>query len=308
MLRKKIISFVVMTLFCCLISNNIFGGEKLKVVTSTSFLADWVCQIGKEFVEVEFINDGKIDMHFFEPRPGDVIKCSRADLFVTAGLDLDIWLQPLLDASRNSKIQYGAQGYIDASVGVYVLQKPTGSIDMSMGDIHPYGNPHYFYGLENVRIALENIVEGLAKVDPINRDAFKINKEQYWTEVQNTFRTLKKIMDPFKGTKVITYHLSWEYFVKEFGFEIVGYFEPKPGIPPTPKDIKNLIDIINSNQVKLILKEPYYPRRRVKKVAKETGAKMLELTNLPGGRDNATTYLENLKANVNDLIKALREN
>jgi len=305
-LRKKIISFVLMTLFCCLISNNIFGGEKLNVVTSTSFLADWVRQIGKEFVEVESINDGKTDMHFFEPRPGHVIRCSRADVFVTAGLDLDIWLQPLLDASRNPKIQYGAEGYIDASVGVHVLQKPTGSIDMSMGDVHPYGNPHYFYELENVRVALENIVEGLAKVDSMNREAFKINKEQYWIEVQNTFRTLKKILEPFKGTKVITYHLSWEYFVKEFGFEIVGYFEPKPGIPPSPKDIKKLINIINSNQVKLILKEPYYPRRRVKKVAKETGAKMLELTNLPGGRDNAPTYLENLKANVNDLIKALR--
>lgn len=307
MLKNRLISLILIfaPLFC-LSADSVYGEKRLKVVTSTEFLADWVRQIGKELVNVESINDGRTDMHFFEPRPGHVIKCSRADVFVTPGLDLDVWLQPLLDASRNPKIQHGASGYIDASFGVHVLQKPAGRVDMSMGDVHPYGNPHYFYDLKNVGIALGNIVVGLSNVDPVNGETFKANMEEYWKEVQTTFTTLKKLMEPFKGEKIITYHMSWEYFIKEFGLEIVGRFESKPGIPPSPREVKNLIQIINQNQVNVIFKEPYFPKRAVKKVANETGVKVLELTNFPGGRSDAVTYIENLKANVNDLMMALR--
>lgn len=308
MLKTRLISLIlILTPLFCLLANNAYGEKRLKVVTSTEFLADWVRQIGKELVDVESINDGRTDMHFFEPRPGHVMKCSRADMFVTPGLDLDVWLQPLLDASRNPKILYGASGYVDASVGVHVLQKPYGRVDMSMGDVHPYGNPHYFYDLSNVGVALCNIVAGLSKVDPVNEVIFKTNKEEYWKEVQTTFTTIKKLMEPFKGEKIITYHMSWEYFAKEFDLEIVGYFESKPGIPPSPKEIKNLIQVINQHQVKVILKEPYFPKRAVKKVAKETGVQVLELTNFPGGRPDAVTYLENLKANVNDLMKVFKD-
>ena len=307
MLKNRFILQILMLIpLFCMATHNVYGEKRLKVVTSTEFLADWVRQIGKERVNVESINDGRTDMHFFEPRPGHVMKCSRADLFVTPGLDLDVWLQPLLDASRNRKIQYGSNGYIDASFGVHVLQKPAGRVDMSMGDVHPYGNPHYFYDLENVGIALGNILAGLSKSNPVNKEIFKMNKDEYWQKVQATFATLKKLMEPFKDKKIITYHMSWEYFAKEFGLEIVGYFESKPGIPPSPRDVKDLIQIINQHQVKVILKEPYFPKRAIKKVAKETGVKVLELTNFPGGRSDAATYLENLKANVNDLIKAFK--
>lgn len=306
MLKNRFISlFLIVISLSCMAAHDVYGEKSLKVVTSTGFLADWVRQIGKEFVNVDSINDGRLDMHFFEPRPGHVLMCSRADVFVTAGLDLDVWMQPLLDASRNTRIQYNSKGYVDASSGVHALQKPQGRVDMSMGDIHPYGNPHYFYDLENVGIALENIVAGLSKADPTNEGTFKANKEAYWETVQTTFNTLKKLMEPFNDAKIITYHMSWEYFAREFGLEIVGYFEPKPGIPPSPKDIKNLIEIMNQYHVKVILKEPYFPKKYAEKVAQETGAKVLELTNLPGGRPDAAEYLENLKANVRDLLEVL---
>ena len=311
MLKNRFVLLVLymipLILSFCLTIDNIYGKDKLKVVTTAEFLADWTREIGKDLVDAESAHNGKVDMHFFEPRPKHVLMFSKADVFVTPGMDLDVWMQPLLDASRNSKIQYGAKGYIDASFGVHTLQKPPGRVDMSMGDIHPFGNPHYFYDLGNVGVALENITIGLSKVDPINSERYKANKESYWNEVQTTFKTLKRLLEPYKGTKVVAYHLSWEYFVLEFGFEIAGYFESKPGVPPTPKGLKNLMQLIKDEQIKIILKEPYYPKRPVKKVAKATGAKVLELINFPGGRENAGTYLENLKANVNDLIKALKE-
>ncbi|MCP4372174.1 MAG: zinc ABC transporter substrate-binding protein, partial [Deltaproteobacteria bacterium] len=118
-------------------------------------------------------------------------------------------------------------------------------------------------------------------------------------------KTLKDLMKPFKGTKVVTYHQSWEYFAEEFGLEILGYVEPKPGLPASPKHTKELIKIIKQHKVKIILKEPYYPKRPVKRLMKKTEAKVVELVNFPGGRKNARTYLQNLEANITELVQAL---
>lgn len=307
MLKKRLIlSVIIISALVCFIECDTYAGKRLKVVTSVEFLEDWAKKIGKDLVDVEHIHDSRLDVHFFEPRPVHVKKCSKADVFITPGLDLDVWLQPLLDASRNPKIQYGTIGYIDASFGVNILEKPSGRVDMSMGDVHPYGNPHYFYNLRNVQIALENIAVGLSKNDQDNTEFFNKNKEEYWQEVQTTFKTLKELMEPFKGTKIVTYHKSWEYFAEEFGFEIVGYFEPKPGIPPSPRHLKQLIDAMKQHKVEIILKEPYYPKRSVKKLSRQTGAVIVELVNFPGCRSDAPTYLANLKANINDLLKTIK--
>lgn len=290
----------------CAGNHNAGAKGKPNVVASSAFLADWAREIGGDLVNIETIHDGRSDIHTFEPRPGHIMKCAKADLFIAAGLDLDVWIQSLLDASRNSRIQYGAKGYVDASHGVLILQKTDGPIDMSMGDVHPYGNPHYFYSLENVEIALDNITKGLSGIAPENAETFKVNMDRYLDKAKNTFALLKKMMEPFKGAKVVAYHMSWEYFIMEFGLNIAGYFELKPGIPPSPRHVQELTSIIGENSVKIILKEPYFPKKSVKKVSKATGAVVVELVNFPGGRPNAPTFLENLKANVNELIKALK--
>ncbi|GJQ60562.1 MAG: adhesin [Candidatus Scalindua sp.] len=305
MLKNKFVLFCVFTLVSCFsLMNNSYAEKRLKVVTSLEFLADWVAQIGRDQVDVDFVHDSRIDVHYFQPRPAHVLLCTRTDVFVLAGLDLDVWMQSLLDASRNKKIQYGASGYVDASFGItHILQKPMGRVDMAMGDVHPFGNPHYFHNMENVGVALQNIVIALAKNDPDNADFYRKSKEEYWQKIQSTFATLKELVKPYQGTKVVTYHQSWEYFAEEFGLEIVGYVEPKPGLPPSPKHLKELIEIINQQKVRIVIKEPYYPKRPVKKLSKKTGVKVLELVNFPGGRRKARTYLENLEANVHELIQ-----
>lgn len=290
------------------IATNGENEKRLNVVTSTEFLADWTNQIGGNMVNVQSIHNSMMDIHFFEPRPSHIKKCNNANIFITPGLDLDVWVQPLLNASRNPDIQYGTIGYVDASVGVHVLQKPSGNVDMSMGDIHRFGNPHYFYSMKNVGISLKNISDGLTKNMPDNAKLFESNRNKYWKLIQTSFITLKKLMEPFKGTKVIVYHRSWEYFAEEFGLQIVGYFETKPGIPPSAKSIKKLIDIMKKEDVKIVLKEPYYSKRAVKKVAKQTGAKIVELTNFPGSRLDARSYIDNLKANIGDLMIVLKGN
>jgi len=286
--------------------NDADAGKKLKVVATMEFLADWAKEIGQDHVNVDFVHDSRLDVHYFQPRPAHVLLCTRADMVVIGGLDLDVWMQALLDASRNRRIQYGREGYVDASYGITnVLQKPVGRVDMAMGDVHPFGNPHYFHNMDNVGIALENIVTGLSNNDPDNADVYRENKEKYWQEVQTAFKRSHELMKPYRGTKIVTYHQSWEYFAQEFGLEIMGYVEPKPGLPATPKHTKELIEMINQYQVKIILKEPYYPKRPVKKLVKKTGIKVVEMVNFPGGRKKARTYLQNLEANINDLVQAL---
>lgn len=308
MLKNRLVLLtLVIVAFCYSVRVNAEDDSRLKVVTSTEFLSDWVREIGKEHVKVKTIHDPRTDIHFFEPRPGHIKMCSKADVFVTPGLDLDVWIQPLLDASRNPDIQFGTDGYIDASVGVHVLQKTAGQIDMSMGDVHPFGNPHYFYDLSNVDVALKNIERGLSGNSPNHADEFKINRVTYWKSLEALFLTMQKLVEPYKGVKVVAYHRSWEYFVKEFGFDIAGYFEKKPGIPPSAKAIKFLISVIEENEVKIILKEPYFPKRSVKRVAKKSGARIVELTNFPGARPGAESYVANLKANINDLLIVLKE-
>ncbi|MHC4267778.1 MAG: metal ABC transporter substrate-binding protein [Planctomycetota bacterium] len=309
MLKNRfVLCFILLILFFFPAVNSAYAGKKLKVVATLEFLADWAQQIGQEHIDVDFVHDSRLDVHYFQPRPAHVLKCTKADMVIIGGLDLDVWMQALLDASRNRNIQYGREGYVDASFGIVnVLQKPIGRVDMAMGDVHPFGNPHYYHNMDNVGIALENIVIGLSNNDPENADIYRENKEKYWQKVQSAFKTFKDLMKPFKGTKVVTYHQSWEYFAEEFGLEVLDYVEPKPGLPASPKHTKDLIETINQHNVKIILKEPYYPKRPVKRLMKHTDAKVIELVNFPGGRKNARTYLQNLEANINELVQVLAE-
>ncbi len=306
--NRLVLYFILTILFFFPATNSANAGKKLKVVATLEFLADWAQQIGQDHIDVDFVHDSRLDVHYFQPRPAHVLKCTKADMVIIGGLDLDVWMQALLDASRNRNIQYGREGYVDASFGITnVLQKPVGRVDMAMGDVHPFGNPHYYHNMDNVGIALENIVNGLSNNDPENAEVYRENMEKYWQKVQSVFKTSRDLMKPFKGTKVVTYHQSWEYFAEEFGLEILDYVEPKPGLPASPRHTKELIEMINQHKVRIILKEPYYPKRPVKRLMKKTEAKVVELVNFPGGRKNARTYLQNLEANISELVQALGE-
>lgn len=281
------------------------AAEKLNVVASTLDMADIAQQIGGDKVSVYAVSTGKYDLHFFDPRPSQVMQLRKADVLIVGGLDVDIWIQGLIDASRNRNIRFGAAGYIDPSEGVRPIQVPKGRIDGAMGDVHPYGNPHYWVTRENVRIVVENIAEGLSRVSPGDADFFEKNKEAYLKKVDEVFDELHKKLEPYKGTKVLQYHQSWDYFCNEFGLEIVGSLEPKPGIPPSASHLKEVVETARRGGAKLMLVEPYYPKRPVDFVARETGAKVLRLPFYVGGKKGIDTFLENLTYTVTQIVEAL---
>jgi len=296
---------LVLVLFMVSISSH--AARRIRVVASTLDMADFAKQIGGDLVEVYSITQGKTDLHFYEPRPTQVMKLHKADLLIVGGLDIDVWIQSLIDASRNPKIQFGSPGYVDPSHGVLALDVPQGRIDGSMGDVHPWGNPHFWFTPENVCIAIENIYEGLCRISPGNKETFKANKERYLAKVARTFKQLQDKMAPFRGTKVVQYHESWNYFCQTFGLEIIGTMEPKPGIPPSAGHLSGLLRRMQAEGVQLILVEPYYPERKVRAVASKTGAKVLRLPLYTGGRKGVSSYLENLRCNVEAIVAALSQ-
>ncbi len=301
---KKIL-IVLLLFFIVALSGDAFAGKKIRVVASSLDMADFVSRVGGEHVEVNAIFRGRTDIHFFEPIPSQVMKLKKADMLVVTGLDADAWIRGLIDASRNPRIKFGAAGYVDPSHGIRPIQVPEGRIDGAMGHVHPYGNPHYWYTPENVAIALNNIYEGLARLSPEDEPAFRRNMDTYVAEMEGAFAELKKRLAPFKGTAVIEYHKSWDYFCAYFGLDIIGTIEPKPGIPPSGKHLAEVIRIARGRDARLMLIEPYYPDKPVRRVTKETGIEAVRIPIHLGTDKRHDSYLDLLRSNVEEIIKAL---
>lgn len=306
-MRKIILALLSLFSLNFFISTNLYAAEKLRVVTAHRILEDWVKQVGKERVEVRSVHTGQQDIHFFEPRPSNIKMLSDADVLVIAGLDLDAWMPELVAASRNPRIQYGAPGSIDPSVGMKVIEKPTGKIDMRLGDVHPYGNPHVYFQKENVLRGIDNIAQGLSRQRPEWQKEFQANAAAYKKEVERKYEELTELLKPWRDTPIVTYHKSWEYFTAQFGLEIAGQLEPKPGIPPSPAHLSKLVETMKEKQVPLLLAEPYYPQGPVHSVASRTNTKVLRLPVFLGSRTGDRTYLEMLEKNVRLIAKTLEE-
>ncbi len=298
---------LISPLLCLLVTayGDACAGGKIKVVASSLDMADFAGRVGGDRVEVHAIFRGLTDMHFFEPIPSQVMKLKKADMLVVNGLDADVWVRSLIDASRNPRIKFGAIGYVDPSDGVSPIQVPEGRIDGAMGHVHPYGNPHYWFTPENVAIAVNNIYEGLARLSPEDEPVFRKNRDTYLHEVETVFKELKERLLPFEGTAVIEYHQSWDYFCGYFGLEIVATLEPKPGIPPSGQHLAEVVRTARSRKARLMLVEPYYPDKPVRFITKETGIEAVRIPIYLGTRKEIGGYIDLLRYNVEQIVKAL---
>lgn len=279
----------------------------IKVVTTTEDLAAIAREVGGERVQVESLARGVQDPHFVEAKPSLMLKLSRADLFVQVGLELEVgWVSPLLLGARNGKIQSGAPGFADASRGVTALEIPTGPIDRSAGDVHLQGNPHLWLDPMNGKQIAENIAEGLKRIDPKGTAMYERNLADFSDRIDAALPRWQERMKPLEGMKVITYHNSWPYFLKRFGLIAAGYIEPKPGIPPSTSHLKELINLIQREQVKVIVMEPYFSDQAPKFVAEKTGAKVVILPPSVSTSTGIKDYFQLFDHLVNTLAEALR--
>ena len=280
--------------------------DKLYVVTSTSDLASLATEIGGDRIEVESIARGYQDPHFVEAKPSFLLKLRKADLLILVGLQLEIgWLPPLITQCGNPRVQFGASGYLDVSQFAQILEIPQGQITRAMGDVHPLGNPHYWLDPENGRLIAQGIQRKLAQMRPEDAAYFAQRFESFSQRLTEAEKRWDERMKPYRGRKVVTYHRSWPNLVKRFGLDVVGYVEPKPGIPPSPGHIFDLIQMMKHENVKVILVEPYFDLKTPNSVARETGAQVVVLLPSVGGEKEITDYFKLFDYDVDLLVRAL---
>jgi len=270
---------------------------KLKVVASTSDLAYFTRQVGGDLVDVEAIAPATADVHYVEVRPSYMLKVSRADLAVKVGLELDMWMDRIIDGSRNNKL-----AIVDCSKYIHPLDVPTFKADARYGDLHRFGNPHYWLTPDNVAPITQAILEGLENVDPANADRYRQNREAYLATLEKALPTLRERAAPLAGMSYISYHSSWAYLNAFTGLEVAGHIEPYPGVAPSPAHVAELIDLVKKRGITLIAVEPYFDRRVPEKIASETGARVVTLYPSIGGRNKDESYVEFLLGNIDALV------
>lgn len=280
---------------------------KLNIMTTTEDLAAIAREVSGDHATVESISRGYQDPHFVEAKPSFILKLQRADVLVVVGRDLEIgWLPPLIQQSRNSKIQPGADGYLDASQQAAILEVPTEQVTRAMGDVHPLGNPHYWLDPENGKRIGKEIADKLSQLRPNDRAFFQQKLADFTTRLDAAEKRWLAQMAPYKGTKVVTYHRSLPNFAERFGLQIIGYIEPKPGIPPSPQHTLDLINEMKRQNVKIVLVEPYFDLKTPNAIGRDTGARVLVMPPSVGGVKEITDYFTLFDYDIRLLVDAIK--
>jgi len=308
-------------------------GSDISVVASLPCFASIAEYIGGDLVTADYIAAGNQDPHFVQPKPSYARMLSRADLFITTGLDLELWVPTIIDKSRNKRIFEGAIGYVSAATDVTLMEKSAVNPDRSMGDVHVYGNPHIHTSPLNAKLIAENILIGLKKVSPENSTIYDDNYEGFVNQIDRSMfgdelvdlfggEVLTKMLLSgtlisflqtkeyggeklisklggwlskgmlFRGKKVICYHKNWGYFIRDFGLDVVDYVEPKPGIPPTAKHVKEVIEEIEKQNIRVMIVANYFERNSPKMIAKRTGIKDVFIPLDVEGEPGVDTYFD----------------
>lgn len=273
---------------------------KLNIVTATEDLAAIARSVGGDAVKVDSLTGGAANPHYAEAKPSMIRKVYSADALFVVGAALEQgWLPPLLQNARNGKVQPGASGYLDLSTSVELLDKPNGPVSRAQGDVHAEGNPHYWLDPRNGARMAQAMAQRLSQLDAAHAAQFKANADSFSKAIDQHYAQWSAALAPLKGTKVISYHTSFVYLARAFGFEIVDQVEPKPGIPPNAEHLRALIERIQRERIRLLIEEPYYERRSADFLTAQSGIKLAVLPASVGATPEINDYLGLFDAIVN---------
>ena len=281
------------------------GARKLNVVTTTPDLAALAREIGGDAVEVKTLAKPSEDPHFVDAKPSHIVTLNRADVLIEGGAELEVgWLPPLLESARNDRLAAGSPGLIIASQGIRMLEVPV-TLDRSRGDVHSLGNPHFFIDPLSAKIVAAHIADHFSKVAPESAPLFRSNLARFNAAVDAKYVEWQKMMAPFKGTKIVTYHNDFLYFAERFKLDIVETLEPKPGIAPSPAHIAQVIAKMNTDNAHVILVQPYQNRKTAETVARQTNGIVLDVSQQPGALKGTDTYVSLMDTLVRTIATAL---
>lgn len=299
---QKIVCIIV---FMCLFTGFSICFGSPQVVTTTEDLASIAGWVAGDKLSVTYLVPGKANVHSIELKPSYALKLRKADVVIRVGLGLDDWIFALIDNSRNKRLKQGELGHIDASEGCHVRDIPQQKITRLMGDVHPYGNPHYLLEPHNGVKVAETITRRFSLLFPEHTSYFEgrflLFEETYTRKMEEW----KPALAALNKVKVVTYHKMWGYFAAFTGIEPVGEIEPKPGIPPTAKHTRQVISLMMESGVSLIIRSPFYESRTAAMIAGKTNAQVITLAPQVGALPEATDYWSLFDTNITTLLKAV---
>jgi zinc/manganese transport system substrate-binding protein len=279
---------------------------KLNVVATLPDFGSLAREIGGDKVEVNVLAKATEDPHFVDARPSFVVSLRNADVLIDGGAELEIgWLPPLLQNARNPKIEIGKPGRVVASRGIRLMDVPT-NVTRAAGDVHALGNPHFMTDPIIAKAVAQHIAQSFSAVDPSNAAFYEANDKKFDSTINAKLQEWGAAMLPFRGQSVVAYHDSWPYFAHRFGVNIDIFLEPKPGIPPSPAHLVEVIAQMKTQHIKAIIVEPFQNRKTAEKVASATGAKVLDFAQFPGGLPGTETYVKLIDTLISRLAAALK--
>lgn len=282
------------------------ASAKLKVVATLPDYAAIARDIGGDNVEVTTLAKPTEDPHFVDARPSFVVELRNADVLIDGGAELEMgWLPPLLQNARNAKLQAGQPGRVEASEGIRLMEVPV-ELSRAAGDVHAMGNPHFMVDPIIAKAVAKHIAQTFAAVDPAHAAEYQSNEQKFETTINAKLQEWGAKLLPYKGQSLVAYHDSWPYFAHRFGFNISLFLEPKPGIPPSPSHLAEVINQMKAQKIKAIIVEPYHDRKIAEKVAQATSAKVVDFAQFPGALPNTEGYVAMIDALVNNLAAALK--
>jgi zinc/manganese transport system substrate-binding protein len=284
-----------------------FGVQaKLNIVVTTPDLASIAKEVGGDKVEITTLARPTEDPHFVDAKPSFIVKLNKADALIEGGAELEVgWLPALLAGARNDKLASGQPGRILCNEGVRMLEVPS-QLTRAEGDIHPAGNPHFVVDPANARIIALHLVEAFSKLDANSAAAFQANGKKFTDALDAKLAEWTTKLSPFRGGKVVSYHKSWPYFAERFGLEMDIFLEPKPGIPPSPAHLADVIAKMKEQHARVIIVDPYLNRKTAETVARSTEATVVDVAQMPGGvKGTEAGYIALMDYLVNSLAKAL---
>jgi zinc/manganese transport system substrate-binding protein len=279
---------------------------KLNVVATLPDFASVAREIGGDKIDIVTLAKPTEDPHFVDARPSFVVALRNADVLIDGGAELEIgWLPPLLQNARNPKIENGKPGRVIASQGVHLMNVP-GNVTRAAGDVHALGNPHFMTDPIIAKAVAQHIAQSFAAVDAANAASYEGNYKKFEASVNAKLQEWGAALLPWKGQDVVAYHDSWPYFAHRFGVKIDIFLEPKPGIPPSPSHLAEVIDQMKAQKIKVVIVEPFQDRKVAEKVASATGAKVVEFAQFPGALSGTDTYVKLIDKLVSGLAAALK--
>jgi zinc/manganese transport system substrate-binding protein len=291
---------------CIFISAAFAADAKLKVVATLPDLGSLAREVGGDKVDVSVLAKPTEDSHFVDARPSFVVQLRDADVLIDGGAELEIgWLPPLLQNARNPKIDVGKPGRVEASQGIRLMNVPTAA-SRAAGDVHALGNPHFVVDPIIAKAVAAHIARAFSTVDEKNTLIYDANYKKFDATINAKLQEWGAAMLPFKGQNVVAYHDSWPYFAHRFGLNIDIFLEPKPGIPPSPSHLAEVIEKMKAQKIKAIIIEPFHDRKIAERVASATGAKVVDFAQYPGALPNTDTYVKLIDALVARLSAALK--